>query len=80
MVRFVASMCMLKYGDCADRLDDYLQLLETVSSDALKYFCRIVVRRFKAQYLNRPNTRRKRKCIIGDETKGVSWMFFIMGL
>jgi len=53
MVRFVVSMRMLKYSNYAHRLDAHLQLLETVSSDALKSFFRIVVDRFKAQYLNR---------------------------
>ena len=52
LVRFTAAMRMLVYGDCADRMDEGLQLSESVTSDALKHFCRLVVEKFDG-YLNK---------------------------
>ena len=47
LVRFVSAILQLKYGDCADRLDDNLQLFETVSNEALKGFCMVVAQKFQ---------------------------------
>ena len=52
LVRFVACFRMLVYGDCADRLDEGLQLSESVASEALKDFCGLVVEKFDG-YINK---------------------------
>ena len=64
MVIFVASMRIVNYGDCTNRLDEYLQPRKTVSSDTLKSFCRIVVNRFNAQYLNRRPTPAEKESVL----------------
>ena len=55
-VRFVGALRMIKYGDCADRLDEHLQMSETVCNEAIKAFCRVVVSEFRGEYLNRSPT------------------------
>jgi hypothetical protein len=52
LVRFTACMRMLKYGDNADRLDEHLQISESEAARSLPLFCRLVVDKFKDQYLN----------------------------
>ena len=52
LVRFVACMRMLVYGDCADRLDEGLQMSESATSESLKLFCGLVVEKFSG-YLNK---------------------------
>ena len=44
---------MLLYGDCSDCSDEYLQMSETVASKIFKEFCRLIVDKFGAEYLNR---------------------------
>ena len=56
LVRIVAALRMLKYGDSADHFDEHLQLSETESTTTLKHFCSLVVSEFGDQYLNRPPT------------------------
>lgn len=55
-VRFVGALRMIKYGDCADRLDEHLQMSETVCNKAIKTFCRVVVSEFRGEYLKRSPT------------------------
>lgn len=63
LVRFVACMRMLAYGDCADRLDEGLQMSESASRDSLKDFCRLVVEKFDG-YLNKcPSAEHKTKVL-----------------
>ena len=52
LVRFVACMRMLVYGDCADRLNKGLQMSESATSKSLKVFCRLVVEKCSG-YLNK---------------------------
>ena len=63
LVRFTAAMRMLVYGDCADRMDEGLQLSEYVRSDALKHFCRLAVEKFDG-YLNKCPSDAKKEQII----------------
>ena len=63
LVRFVACLRMLVYGDCADRLDEGLQLSESVASDALKLFCQIVVEKFGGQMNKCPSAMHKVKVL-----------------
>ena len=44
---------MIKYGDCADRLDEHLQISQTVYNESMKAFCKVVVNEFRNEYLNR---------------------------
>ena len=55
-VQFVGALRMIKYGDCAERLDEHLQMSETVYNEAIKAFCRVVVSKFRGEYLNRSPT------------------------
>ena len=52
IVRFVVAFKMLTYGDCADRLDDQLQISESAAHETLHAFCKLVVQGFKDQYYN----------------------------
>ena len=63
LVRFTAAMRMLVCGDCADRMDYGLQLSESVTSDALKRFCRLVVEKFDS-YVNKCPSDAKKEQII----------------
>ena len=44
---------MIKYGDCADRIDDHLQMSQSVYNESMKAFCKVVVNEFRNGYLNR---------------------------
>lgn len=37
-MRFVSEITQIKYSNCADRVDEHLQFLETVANGALKGF------------------------------------------
>ena len=41
LVQFAACMHMLVYGNCADMLDEYLQILEPAVNKSLKHFFRL---------------------------------------
>lgn len=45
-VRFISAISQIKYGGCAEKLDEHLQLSETVANEALEGFCRVVVSEF----------------------------------
>ena len=61
LVRFTAAMRMLVYGNCADRIDEGLQMSETVTNEAVKDFCGLVVKTFDG-YLNKcPSAAAKEK-------------------
>jgi Plant transposon protein len=63
LVKLVACLRHLAYGDAYDREDENLQISETALSQLTKQFCRLVVARFGQQYLNRPPTLEERKVI-----------------
>ena len=56
LVKFVSALRLINYRDCVDILDEHLQLLETVTNEAMKTFCNMVVSTFRNQYLNRTPT------------------------
>ena len=60
LVRFAACLTMLVYGDCADRLDDHLQMSESSVMSSLKSFCRLVVEKF-SNYMNRCPTQEEKE-------------------
>ena len=47
LVQFVGALRMIKYGDCADRLDAHLQMSQIVCNESMKAFCKVVVNEFK---------------------------------
>jgi hypothetical protein len=53
LVRMVAALRQLGYGEAADREDEYLQISGTVSREALKALIKLMVQEFGAEYLNR---------------------------
>jgi hypothetical protein len=53
LVRMVAALRQLGYGEASDRQDEYLQISGTVAREALKAFVKLVVQEFGAEYLNR---------------------------
>jgi Plant transposon protein len=63
LVKLVACLRHLAYGDAYDREDENLQISETALAQLTKQFCRLVVERFGQQYLNRPPTLEERKVI-----------------
>ena len=64
LVRFVSELRVINYGDCTDRLDEHLQLLETVANEEMKAFCIVVVSTFRNQYLNRAPTPAEKQCLL----------------
>ena len=42
----------MAYGNSGDQNDEYVQISETVSNEAFKVFCRLIVEKFGQQYLN----------------------------
>jgi Plant transposon protein len=63
LVKLVACLRHLAYGDAYDREDENLQISETALSQLTKQFCRLVVKEFGPQYLNRPPTFEERQVI-----------------
>ena len=64
LVRLTACLRLLAYGTPPDSLDENLEISETVASDSLKEFSRIMIQKFGAQYLNRcPTTEEKNRMV-----------------
>lgn len=63
LVKLVACLRHLAYGDAYDREDENLQISETALSQLTKSFCRLVIKVFGKQYLNRPPTFEERQVI-----------------
>ena len=55
-LRFVVVMCILKYGNSADYLDEHLYVSQSSLTSSLKYFCIFVIEKIGADYLNRNPT------------------------
>jgi hypothetical protein len=76
LVRMVAALRMLAYGTAADGLDENLQISETVTLDAMKAFCKLVVQEFGPDYLNRcPTKEEKEHAIKLMESRGFPGCF-----
>ena len=56
LVQFVGALRMIKYGDCADRLDEYLHMSQTLCNESMKAFYKVVFNEFRNEYLNRSPT------------------------
>ena len=56
LVRFVGALWMIKYGDCSYRLDEHLQISQSVRNESMKAFCKVFVSDFLNGYLNRSPT------------------------
>ena len=70
LVCFVVCMRMLVYGDCANRLDEGLQMSESATSKSLKPFCGLLVEKFPG-YLNKcPTTADKTRVLELMERRG----------
>jgi Plant transposon protein len=65
LVKLVACLRHLAYGDSYDREDENLQIGETTLSKLTKQFCKRIIEEFGKQYLNRPPTLQERQ-VIGD--------------
>lgn len=66
LVRFTVAMRMHVYGDCADRNIKVPQVLELVTSQALKDFCGLAIEKFDS-YLNKcplESTKEKILCLM----------------
>ena len=76
IVRLVAAMRMLVYGDCADQLDEHLQISESVANENLRAFCKAVVDMFKDEYLNQcPTAADKARVLALNKKRGFPGLF-----
>ena len=63
LCRLVACLRVLAHGNAADAQDEHLQVSETATKKSLKDFCRLMIKKFGPQCLNRSPTR--------DEVRGL---------
>ena len=76
LVRCTAAFRQLVYGDCADRLDEDLQISESSANQALTDFCKLVVDGFGHQYLNQcPSEEDKKHALSIMEKRGFPGAF-----
>ena len=76
LVRFVGVLQMIKYGYCADRLNDHLHISESVCNEEIKAFCKVVVNEFQHEYLNRcPTPTEKQRSLDSTKMRGVPGCF-----
>jgi len=67
---------MVCYGTSADEIDESYQMSETVASNSLKDFCRLIVRLLGEEYLNRnPTELEKREILNLNKKRGFPGMF-----
>lgn len=60
LVRLVACLRKIAYGDADDREDEHLELSKSSLSDTMKQFCRLMISEFGEEYMNRTPTRAER--------------------
>ena len=53
LVRMVAWLQQLSYGNASDHSDENFQISETTLDDSFKEFCVIMIQEFGQEYLNR---------------------------
>jgi hypothetical protein len=76
LVRVVACMRHLAYGDAYDGIDEYLRLSESSISESVKAFTYLVKVHFGEQYLNRcPTELEKQQMIQFNSKRGFPGMF-----
>jgi Plant transposon protein len=63
LVKLVACLRHLAYGDAYDREDENLQMSESTLSQLTKQFSKLIIEEFGKQYLNRPPTLEERQVI-----------------
>ena len=49
---FIGALPMIRYGDCSERLDEHLQMSQSVCNESMKAFCKVVVNEILNEYLN----------------------------
>jgi hypothetical protein len=64
LVRLTACLRLLAYGTPSDSLDENLEISETVASESLKEFAKIMINKFGAQYLNRCPTKEEKNRMV----------------
>jgi Plant transposon protein len=76
LVRMTAVFRTLAYGTPADCSDETWQMSETISNNALKSFCKLLIKEFGDQYLNRTPTQAERRRILAvNKRKGFPGCF-----
>ena len=71
LVRLTACLRILAYGVPSDSLDENLEVSETVTSESLKEFAKIMINKFGAQYLNRcPTKEEKNRMVLIMKRRG----------
>jgi hypothetical protein len=63
LVKLVACLCYIAYGDAYDREDENLQIAETTLIVFVRQFCKLILDRFGSTYLNRTPTEEERRTI-----------------
>jgi len=76
LVRLVACFRHIGYGDALDREDENLRLSESSLQVAVQAFCKLVVKHFGAEYLNRsPSDEEKLKIHAVNTKRGFPGLF-----
>jgi Plant transposon protein len=63
LVKLVASFRFLAYGDSYDREDENLRIAESTLNAIVRLFCKLLIKQFGGQYLNRVPTLEEKKVI-----------------
>ena len=70
LVKLTACFRYLAYGDAKDREDENLRVGEsTLDFILVKDFCKLLIKEFGDQYLNRHPTEQEKKAIIAENTR-----------
>jgi hypothetical protein len=76
LCRLVACFRLLAYGDAADREDENLRMSEDSLRNTIKDFCRLIIKHFGKQYLNRmPSEAEKAKVLEASALRGFPGLF-----
>jgi hypothetical protein len=76
LVRFVACLRKLCYGDCSDRNDEKYEISESSLDGSFKAFVKMVKAEFGAQYLHRcPTENEVKRCLAINHARGFPGAF-----
>ena len=63
LVQFLGALRMIKYGNCADRLDKHLWMSENVYNETIKTLCNVVVNHYRNNLNRSPTPAEKHRSI-----------------
>ena len=76
LVRFIACLRKMAYGDASDRQDECFQISETVVDGSFKKMCKLIKEEFGGKYLNQcPNHEQLTRALQINQARGFPGMF-----